>query len=295
MAPLQIMKLGVWWLFRPFGWAPPSQAVRAHLPGGARFAMLRRGNRDHVADIIRAHGWAAFEPPMPRLFAACLTRTPGLVIDVGANTGFYALTAAALATAASSIHVLAFEPDAAVLRALRGNIRLNRAGRRITLSATALSDHAGAGTLYVPSQAHGLIETSSSLDPAFIPAHSAERTVPLQTLDAFLAASRFANTPVTVMKIDVEGHEVPVLAGARVTIARFRPILFVEVLRRANLPALSTFIAALDYADIPLLDAAPLAAQAAVTFSDDSLNHAFVPRENVNAFLSLAETSERPA
>ena len=51
------------------------------------------------------------------------------------------------------------------------------------------------------------------------------RQVPITTLDAI------ATERVGLIKIDVEGHEAAVLAGARATIVRDHPVLFVEIYR----------------------------------------------------------------
>jgi hypothetical protein len=43
-----------------------------------------------------------------------------------------------------------------------------------------------------------------------------------------IVTERFADRPITAMKIDVEGHELSVLAGASGIIARYRPMCLIE-------------------------------------------------------------------
>ena len=204
--------------------------------------------RDQVAYAVQAD-WAAFECPLPAILHAWARRNPGLAIDVGANTGYYALLAA---LSAREGRVLAFEPDRVVLARLETNIRLNELERRVFAHATALSDHTGLATLYVPSQEHGVIDTSSSLEPTFANAHSELRQVDVTTLDGFLRQTRYSSAAVTLLKIDVEGHEAAVLRGAIETIRRWRPAIFIEILPRAEMDFLSRLCIDLDYLDLPL-------------------------------------------
>ena len=119
--------------------------------------MPRHQGRDLVARIASENGWEAFERPMPELFYTAAERNPDLIIDIGCNTGFYAL----LACAASSLNsVLAFEPDPNVRELLLSNIVLNKLGARIVVSPLALSNETAERDLYIPDQGHGLIESS---------------------------------------------------------------------------------------------------------------------------------------
>lgn len=204
--------------------------------------------RDQVAYAVQAD-WAAFECPLPAILHAWARRNPGLAIDVGANTGYYALLAA---LSARENCVLAFEPDRVVLARLETNIRLNELERRVFAHATALSDYTGLATLYVPSQEHGVIDTSSSLEPTFANAHSELRQVDVTTLDGFLRQTDYSSAAVTLLKIDVEGHEAAVLRGAIETIRRWRPAIFIEILPRAEMDFLSRLCGDLEYLDFPL-------------------------------------------
>ncbi|HTB47601.1 MAG TPA: FkbM family methyltransferase [Acetobacteraceae bacterium] len=255
--------------------------------GASTIVMDPLGGRDQIV-AVAAGSWTAFEWPLPPLFHASVARFPGIVIDVGANSGFYALLATC---AASVVHVLAFEPDQTVFDVLRRNIDANAASGRIEAVALALSSRCGTAALYVPTQEHGLLETSSSLEESFKDAHSEVRPVRTMTLDAFLAEHPRGQQRVTLIKMDVEGHEAAVLEGARQTIARWRPLLFVEVLPQADAAALSRFLSEENYIDVPLRADAPLHAEALVVFHSDAWNHALVPDEAATAFLTSSNLS----
>lgn len=252
--------------------------------GTTSMIMDALGGRDQIVAMAAQSSWTAFERPLPALFHACVARSPGIVVDVGANTGFYGL----LATRASSeARVLAFEPYRPVFDVLERNIAANHVGDRIEAVALALSRRSGMATLYVPTQEHGLMETSSSLEQAFKQVHGEAQPVETVTLDAFLATHRAARDRVTLIKVDVEGHDAAVLAGARQTIARWRPLLFIEVLPQADIETLTCFLAEDGYVDIPIRPDVPLRQEAQVRFHADAWNHALVPAEAAAHFLRL--------
>ena len=246
--------------------------------------MHRHDGRDQVVNAAMIH-WSEFERPMPQYLYSCARRWPGLMIDVGANSGFYGLLAA---VADPGNRVLAFEPDPPVHEALRQNIVANNLQNRITALAMALSSKVGMAALFVPSQEHGLVETSSSLEASFKDSHSEVRQVMVSTLDHFLSASAHGPSPVSLIKMDVEGHEASVLDGSHETVARWKPILFVEVLPRADLAMLSSFIARHGYVDVPLHPSGMPTAHGAVSYDQAAWNHAFVPPERLMEFLQFS-------
>jgi FkbM family methyltransferase len=192
------------------------------------------------------------------------------------------------ACANSSNDVIAFEPDPPVHAALQQNIDVNSLRDRITAFLMALSSTVGMASLFIPSQEHGLIESSSSLEASFKNSHSEVRRVQVDTLDRFLENPAFSQKGISLIKIDVEGHEASVLAGAHATVAKWRPILFVEVLDRADFASLSSFIAQHNYVDVPLRAEGALTAQGIVTYDQTALNHVLVPPERLAEFLRFS-------
>lgn len=139
-------------------------------------------------------------------------------VDVGANRGIYTYWMAKRA-----LGVDAFEPQPA----LAGYIRAAKL-RNVRVHETALSDHPGIATLLVPED-DGLarIASSDTTDTVSVAAEaelgdSTEIRVQTRTLDSFGLVN------VGFLKIDAEGHELAVLRGARDTIGRDRPVVFVE-------------------------------------------------------------------
>jgi FkbM family methyltransferase len=146
-----------------------------------------------------------------------LTDVAETALDIGANIGYMSLVLAMSTGPRGS--VLSFEPNPDVLPRLRTNVNHWRSLQiaPIEVNAIALSDRDGQGHLGFPSgydQNTGL----ASLE--------ANGSVPVSVcrLDS-LGIGRIG-----VMKVDVEGHETAVFAGAQNLLAKglIRDILFEE-------------------------------------------------------------------
>ncbi len=254
---------------------PPDSAV-------ASFTLDTQDGRDQIAVIMDRSGWESVERPLPHYLYRTAHRSPGLAIDVGANTGFYTLLAA---SASSANRVLAFEPVPSILDILHRNVQANGLGDRVRLIRCAISDRNGHADLHLPSDEHGLIETSASLSTDFKDAHAGRLDVLLRTVDRVMFRPSLVTQPVRLIKIDVEGHDAAVIAGARWTIRRHRPVIFIEVLQGANMGALTRFIRANRYEDVRLAPDRPPVVHDHVAFDPDGWNHALVPAEQVREFL----------
>lgn len=153
-------------------------------------------------------------------------------VDVGAYVGSYTFALAGLAHM-----VYAFEPDAELAGLLRSAAPAN-----VRVAHSAVSGMAGTSEFHVPLVDGRRAATCGSLvAPPF--SNYKTRTVTTTTLDTALA-----DADVGFIKIDVEGAEKLVLAGALQLIARCRPVILVE----ANLPdavaIISGFFEPLKYA-----------------------------------------------
>jgi FkbM family methyltransferase len=151
------------------------------------------------------------EPELRLLSIIC--RADGEFLDVGANEGIYAGYAARF-----SKKVIALEPHPIVAAELACSVP-----RNVEVIRAAASDHRGAAQLRIPTSAGSDVATRSSLESDANPGFG-ERTVDIELIE--IDSLRIAN--LAAIKIDVEGHEFSVLAGARRTIARFKPVVIIE-------------------------------------------------------------------
>jgi FkbM family methyltransferase len=179
------------------------------IPGGGR---LEVDGSSQTGRILYATG--EYEPATARLITASL-RPGDLMVDVGANIGFFSILAAR--RVGPSGRVLAFEPAAPVRARLEANLRLNGLDN-VDVRGDALGAATGPTTFYPgPSTDTGL----ASCRPLPASASITIDQVRFDDLTAGLPAVR-------LIKIDVEGAELNVLQGMSACLRRDRPDLIVE-------------------------------------------------------------------
>jgi FkbM family methyltransferase len=145
-----------------------------------------------------------------------LLRSGDCFVDIGANCGFLTLTGARLV--GESGRVLAFEPNAMLVKRLQDCLEIN-AIRHVAVHPYAVGPAAGEAVLNVTEHSG-----TSSLRPGNSPMR---QTVPVVTADSYL--SSIPCDIFTLVKIDVEGWEASVLAGCNELLARANTAFFVEV------------------------------------------------------------------
>jgi FkbM family methyltransferase len=138
-------------------------------------------------------------------------------VDVGANRGVWTHQMAALCP-----RVYAFEPNPKMFAILDAARPSNAEARQI-----ALSDRTGMASLKVPRSARGFSNQHASLETNWA---GAREFGVVEVATARL--DELGLEPVGFIKIDVEGHESAVIAGAAGLIARDRPTLLVELEER---------------------------------------------------------------
>lgn len=127
-------------------------------------------------------------------------RPEDLFIDVGANVGCYTV----LASAVCGARTLAVEPDDIAMHSLMQNLKVNGIEERVRAVATALGSQKGQVRFTFGRDTTNRIATD---------ADTHTREVRMECLDDIVSGTR-----PTFMKLDVEGHEAMVLAGAAKTL-----------------------------------------------------------------------------
>jgi FkbM family methyltransferase len=154
-----------------------------------------------------------WEPNERRIILGLLPKIAAF-IDVGANHGFYTALAAK-----AGVQTVAIEPEEGNLRFLKSTVAANRFGTEIL--PLALSDTPGVLNLFGDGDTASVVEDWAGTDLTF------RQLVPTNTLDNLLAV-RWPGKRLLI-KIDVEGAEAQVLAGAISMIARTpRPYWLIE-------------------------------------------------------------------
>jgi FkbM family methyltransferase len=157
-----------------------------------------------------------------------LVRPGDVCVDVGAAGGVHLLVMARQAGPSGT--VLGFEPRPRSLRALGCLVRGLGFVDRVRLRGHALADEVGTMTLrvpLVPTRAHFHGSSDDAEDAAaFARLPYREIEVPTARLDDVVEEERLRR--LDVLKLDVEGAELLVLAGATRVLAELRPIVVLE-------------------------------------------------------------------
>jgi len=167
----------------------------------------------HHRDLLGRHlaKYGNYEPVITGLISDFLASAPrGIVVDVGANVGWHVVHAAQHKSVAT---VVAFEPDSFNGWLLDRNLSLNDI-ENVVLATGAVGARRGAIRLYKYKRSNrGRHTVLANLGYG-------SRIVPMTDLDSALDDFALAGEPVLILKIDVEGYEPAVVAGARRTLAR---------------------------------------------------------------------------
>lgn len=178
-----------------------------YVPRGMRTVLRRTANRFGV-DISRN--------PFPRRLAGlCGLLGVDDVLDVGANSGQYATF---LRDAGYRGRIVSFEPLAEPARALR-----TAAARdpRWQVEQVALGAHAGQVAIHVAGNSYSssaLPMLDAHLSAAPESRYVGQETAPMTTVDD-MVARHAPDLSRTLLKIDVQGYEWEVLAGAAATLS----------------------------------------------------------------------------
>lgn len=152
---------------------------------------------------------------------------PGMVVvDVGANIGEISIVAAR--RVGDGGYVLAFEPMTVLAHVLEKNLSSNKLSSARVVQM-GLSDTIGEFPIY-SSCGQGdegdIHEGLGSLygDPA---RDKLVQVISVTTLDSYISGNPVRR--LDVIKIDIEGAELPCLRGAMETLRKFKPLLIIEV------------------------------------------------------------------
>lgn len=183
----------------------PAYRVRAAQSGLAFFA--------HRRDVIGRHvaKYGTHEPLLTQWIADYLgAAAPGIMIDVGANLGWHAVHAAIHPNVET---VVAFEPEPFNAWLLEQSLTEN-AIENVIVDARAVGAAPGVARLF-------RYKSSNYGRHTLVRDHGyGYRRVPVIDLDSALTELGLAQRPISLIKIDVEGYEPAVIAGAARTLTR---------------------------------------------------------------------------
>jgi FkbM family methyltransferase len=207
------------------------------VPGSGSFRMRHYGYM--IENELFWRGIKGWERTSLELWMR-LCRRSDTIIDVGANTGVYALLARTVNPTAT---IIAVEPVLRVFQKMEENIALNGGGIRAVRAA--MTDHEGEVLLYdLPEIDHVL---AVSLNADHLSRMKGLRAVPVPARTMAGIAAEFGLSRIDLMKIDVETHEPEVLSGFMELLRRDRPTLLIEILNDAVAARVEGLVKGLGY------------------------------------------------
>ena len=148
----------------------------------------------------------------------------GTLVDVGAHVG-----SVSLLLADKIENAILFEPNAVAAARARENLARNGLGFKVY--EFALSDR----NSQIPFECHGTVDVGAHVVVNDSRSNSANGVVQCITFDEFLRQHGDPEVPVSLVKIDVEGHENSVLCGMRQFLGEKRPpLIMFEYLQRTE-------------------------------------------------------------
>ncbi|MBL1231710.1 MAG: hypothetical protein CMD31_11275 [Flavobacteriales bacterium] len=171
-----------------------------------------------------------------------LLHKDSVFLDIGANRGIYCFFSGKII---SENNIIAFEPVPKLARMLK------KLFPNALIIEKALSDQKGRANLNIPiHQNNYLLDTRSTLEKESSNASNTYETISVEitTLNDFVKLNKIEK--ISLIKIDVEGHELKLLAGAKNILINNRPSLIIEIElnnHNNNLDTIFAFIDQLDY------------------------------------------------
>jgi len=184
-----------------------------------------------------------YEPTTTEVFRECV-KEGSTVIDIGANIGYFSLLAAQIAG-----KVIAIEPELMNGQDLNDNVVLN-GFKNVDVVNAAVSNKMGTAQLNVSageSGEHSLVIPKSRK-------YQKVQPVKLITVDSLKAEN------ISLIKIDVEGHEYEVIEGARNTLANQSPPMIIEIwpeglqTSKHSVEDFGKLLTSMGYTDVKIID-----------------------------------------
>lgn len=181
--------------------------------------------RDEISnDIFYSGIFGSYEGFSLKLWNhLCLQAEDSIVMDIGAFSGVYSLVAA---NANSKIDIYSFEPHPITFKMLEKNIQLNNF-KNIYLNNYALSDHDGEMKFY---NSKGDTPSGfSSVNHRFIEKDAGTKICKARNVSSVLS-SELSKKRISLIKIDIERAELPLLKTMIDRIVKDKTIVLSEIL-----------------------------------------------------------------
>jgi len=147
----------------------------------------------------------------------CYCKDGGVFIDIGGWCGVLSLYASALGAVAYCI-----EPDRTVYEELRANIFMN--GNKVNFVPLAISTEMGIAYLNSMDNSFGNSESSLIVRERV----DGKMSVNTESLQSFVKLFNIVPQEISLIKIDVEGGETLIIAGAKYFLKKYAPTMLIS-------------------------------------------------------------------
>lgn len=197
MQPLQQLLLGIYGFFKRLGWLDSPWFQKLFL---FAYFLYKKHLEDPFYGLTQRH---------PELFQG------GHILDIGANIGY---TAVMFSKAiAPGYQVYAFEPDVTNFRSLKDVLIAQGVADRVVPICAAVGDRDGAVELWHNESHHADHRIVTAAYKATGLADDRVSTVEMYSVDQFVRSQRIESA-IALIKIDVQGYELPVCLGMQQTL-----------------------------------------------------------------------------
>lgn len=200
------------------------------------FKMYHHGFE--IENSLFWHGINGWEKTSLNIWLA-LSKHSNTIMDIGSNTGVYALIAKAVNPKSN---IYAFEPVKRVFNRLVENIKLNSFD--IKPIEKAVSNFDGKASIYDPGTDHLY---SVTVNKNLNSSNQSCEIVEIQTVTLATFIGENDLKSIDLIKIDVETHEPEVFEGFKEFLEIFLPIILIEILNDVVGNRINEFIKDLEY------------------------------------------------
>jgi FkbM family methyltransferase len=241
---------------------------------------------DGIVDSIYYNSDGYSEIHELRLFLG-FSKKSKVILDIGANTGLYSVTAAVSNRAAI---IIAVEPYATNTERLTLNVNLNRLTNIEILQKGVGSDNSNIlFSVPVNNQICDVLSADHEFTSSFYKGmvNFKQINIPQITIDSLVEEKNLKQ--IDLIKIDVENYELEVFKGAKNTLKNYDPIIFCEIFVNQNkINFFQEFLQPLGYNCYLILKEGIVRSERLI-HNPDCRNYLFSKKKSDEVFLSYKE------
>ncbi len=195
-----------------------SGIVKINLPNNKKLKLFSKGD-DYIPSRVFWYGYDGYEYSIIPFYY--LSKKAKVIVDIGANIGYYSLVGAA---ANKQAKVYAFEPVPRIANRFRKQIAINEFFN-IAIEEKVVGDVNTEVSFYIP--VGNTMALAASTKKGWV-SETEEVKVKSVTLDSFKKEKKIGN--IDLIKMDCEFHELEVLKGMDNILKTDKPDILMEVL-----------------------------------------------------------------